>query len=823
MSFELLQRRVLSLERKQIASGSVSLADVAVVQAEVDAVEVSVLALIAVDVSLSARITSLEAVSHVAVTIGSPANGLSITAGPTGQVLSIALATTGTIGVVSATTQSFSGAKTFLSTVAVTSDFTVDTDLIHINVSAQRIGFGAAAVTHPWEFWNSLGVLRTSIRTTGIQEWYLNDGAGSEVGSIAYGTPAGVPGIVFGTANPSSLSRTDIRHRTTGGLDFGAQNGLTAATIPPTIFSITPSGTSQVVGTMSLLGTVTASHILYIENDSTSGYSAVGYKNSSGTEKFSMGWGNSAVGATIVRNYAFISLDNTAPWRMIRGVNVLLEVDASNNFSVPNGTVTIGTVLALSQTNTISGITNKTFTSPTINSATFTGTLAMGTSTISGTPNFSGAATLGGVSFLSQTNVVTGITNKTFTDPVINGATMSGTLALGTSTISGTPNFSGAATIGGVSFLSQTNTVSGITNKTFTNPTINAATFSGALAFGSSTFTGTNLSGTNTGDQSLAIGAIGSSPDAKGATASGMTLTLQPCDSTNPGVIKAGDQVLTTGVKTVDAIGVGASAPAAPSAGVRIASIKRAGRTLPAFQGPNGTLQRMLVGKRSAMTMSNGGAGTLINLGLALNVGVAFNGALWANTNIRTQAQRSTTTSGASAGSSITWRETVNKYSRGASAGLGGFHLVCRMGFSAIPATFRWFFGLRSISTAIGNIDPSSMVDMIGIGQDVGDTNVKFMHNDSSGTATKDNGSNAMTPPTTSDWLELQIYCAPNDTSVYMSAEKLNGGTLTEYTATGSELPANTLGLTVHGWANNESTAADVTNDFGFLYIETDY
>jgi hypothetical protein len=55
------------------------------------------------------------------VSAGSPANGLSVATGTTTPVISMALAASGTIGVVSATTQTFSGNKTFSGTIDVSS------------------------------------------------------------------------------------------------------------------------------------------------------------------------------------------------------------------------------------------------------------------------------------------------------------------------------------------------------------------------------------------------------------------------------------------------------------------------------------------------------------------------------------------------------------------------------------------------------------------------------------------------------------------------------------------------------------------------------
>jgi hypothetical protein len=56
------------------------------------------------------------------------------------------------------------------------------------------------------------------------------------------------------------------------------------------------------------------------------------------------------------------------------------------------------------------------------------------------------------------------------------------------------------------------------------------------------TILGSNLSGTNTGDVSL--GAVGASPNSNGASLSGQTLTLQPANASNPGVLTAGTQTI---------------------------------------------------------------------------------------------------------------------------------------------------------------------------------------------------------------------------------------------------------------------------------------
>ncbi len=72
-------------------------------------------------------------------------------------------------------------------------------------------------------------------------------------------------------------------------------------------------------------------------------------------------------------------------------------------------------------------------------------------------------------------------------------------------------------------------------------------TCTGASCVLTGTISASNLSGTNTGD--ITIGTFGSSPTAKGASLSSQVLTLQPADSSNPGLVSTSAQTF-TGVKT---------------------------------------------------------------------------------------------------------------------------------------------------------------------------------------------------------------------------------------------------------------------------------
>lgn len=153
-------------------------------------------------------------------------------------------------------------------------------------------------------------------------------------------------------------------------------------------------------------------------------------------------------------------------------------------------------------------------------------------------------------------------------DVVDASATQRGLVSTGTQSFGGNKTFTGSIS---ASNLSGTNTGDVTLTTVGSSPNANAASLSGQVLTiqpanstnpgvltsgtqsigGNKTFTGTiaasNLSGTNTGDVTLA--AIGSSPNANGASLSGQVLTLQPASSTLGGVITAIAQSI-LGVKT---------------------------------------------------------------------------------------------------------------------------------------------------------------------------------------------------------------------------------------------------------------------------------
>ena len=194
-----------------------------------------------------------------------------------------------------------------------------------------------------------------------------------------------------------------------------------------------------------------------------------------------------------------------------------------------------------------------------------------------------------------------------------------------------------------------------------------------------------------------------------------------------------------------------------------------------------------------------------------------------ATTNFFTWMRRigyiSATTGNASSG----LRHSQLQYGIGNAAGLGGFHFVARFGISdlALATGARLFVGLTSSTAILGNAEPSSFANIIGVGLDAADTTLQIMHNDGAGTATKINLGASFPESTNTDFYELALYCAPNATTVFYEVVNLTTGVETSGSIT-TNLPLNTQLLTWQIWRHNVATGVAVGVDIASIYIETD-
>lgn len=306
-----------------------------------------------------------------------------------------------------------------------------------------------------------------------------------------------------------------------------------------------------------------------------------------------------------------------------------------------------------------------------------------------------------------------------------------------------------------------------------------------------------------------------------GKTDGGDATLVQPSDWNGDHVIDSDGATLATRIDN----------PSAPSAGnIVLFGRVLAGGALPAFIGPSGVASALqpFIGRNRIGIWAPIGNSSGVPGSLGINA-VSGTGAVTARnvatTNYFTTAQRNGYVSTGTAGSTAGFRLDKLQFWIGSSAGLGGFRTVIRFGCSdaATVADARTFVGMTGATTAIGNVNPSTLTNIIGVGTDSGESTLSIMHNDGSGTATKISlGANFPDHTLSTDLYELALFCAPNGSEVGYQVTRLNTGDVASGTIT-TDLPANTQLLAPQGWRNNGTTALAVGVDLINAYFEKDY
>ena len=269
--------------------------------------------------------------------------------------------------------------------------------------------------------------------------------------------------------------------------------------------------------------------------------------------------------------------------------------------------------------------------------------------------------------------------------------------------------------------------------------------------------------------------------------------------------------------------------PVTPGADYGTIFIKKIGGRMMAAQiGPSGldtTLQANLGGNKVALWMPPGGATTVpgvFGMAALTATGTATARAI-ATTNLLTRMTRLGFVSAATAGALAGAREAVAKFTTGAGPGLGGFFARYRFGVSdpATVAGARMFVGLDALTAAPTNIDPSTKVNCVGVGQIAASNNLQIIYGNATAKAPIDLGANFPANTNTGAY-ELNLFSPPAG-GVHWHVRRLN----TAFEATGflssAETPVATQLLCHQLWRCNNATALAVGLDVCGIYIETDH
>lgn len=270
-------------------------------------------------------------------------------------------------------------------------------------------------------------------------------------------------------------------------------------------------------------------------------------------------------------------------------------------------------------------------------------------------------------------------------------------------------------------------------------------------------------------------------------------------------------------------------APSIPPASYGTIFMKKlAGRMMAAQIGPSGldtTLQPNLGGNKVALWMPPGGSTTVPGVfGMAaLTATGTVTARTVATTNLLTRMTRLGYVSAATAGALAGGREAVAKYTTGAGPGLGGFFARYRFGVSdpATVAGARMFVGLDALTAAPTNIDPSTKVNCIGVGQIATSNNLQIIYGNATAKAPIDLGAD-FPANTNTDAYELNLFSPPTG-GVHWRVRRLNTAFEASGFLTSMGTPAATTLLCHQLWRCNNATALAVGLDVCGIYIETDH
>ncbi len=143
------------------------------------------------------------------------------------------------------------------------------------------------------------------------------------------------------------------------------------------------------------------------------------------------------------------------------------------------------------------------------------------------------------------------------------------------------------------------------------------------------------------------------------------------------------------------------------------------------------------------------------------------------------------------------FRSTPGTFILGNTAGAGGFHIAMRWApcTGVANATSRCHAGLRAVVTPT-DVNPSTILNAIGMGWDAGDANISLMSNDGAGVAAKTSLGASFPRPTVdrTNVFDLFLFAEPNNGSrVDYRVDNLTTGASTSGSIT-AKLPAvNTL------------------------------
>ena len=269
--------------------------------------------------------------------------------------------------------------------------------------------------------------------------------------------------------------------------------------------------------------------------------------------------------------------------------------------------------------------------------------------------------------------------------------------------------------------------------------------------------------------------------------------------------------------------------PAAPAAGnLKVYAKDIAGRATPNWLGPTGASTAFQAGlgfNRVSWITPLGGTTLATIVG---GVGTSFTNTgtvatpILDPTNMLTSGRRVTFSSGLVVGGVASHRQNAMQVWRGNAPRMGGFFYTTRFGVDTLVLANRAFVGLSDSAAAPANVDPttSTASGNIGMAINANTGNWNFVNN-VSGTAPTVTGLGANFPVNNTDVFELDLFSAPNGSSIGWRVIDLSTNAVASGSVT-TNLFTNTTFIAPQFWITNNVTVAAASMDFEGWYLESD-
>lgn len=274
------------------------------------------------------------------------------------------------------------------------------------------------------------------------------------------------------------------------------------------------------------------------------------------------------------------------------------------------------------------------------------------------------------------------------------------------------------------------------------------------------------------------------------------------------------------------------TAPGVPASGrVRLFRRNYATRQMPAWIGATGldtTVQPFLATNKIGLWCPAGNSTAVpgvLGLGALTALGTATNRGVTAGTLFQ-RARRQGYVGAATAAAFSGLRSSAQQITTGTGSGLGGFHIVMRLAITdaVLVAAARMFAGISSTSSAPTNVEPSTLINVVGIGHGAADTNLSLYYGGSTAQTPIDLGANF--PVALDTMYELQLFSSPGVANVInWLVTNFNTGNSASGTISGGAavLPQSSQLLTpMQIWRCNNATLAATALDIVNFYFETD-